>query len=186
MHPRINYFWSNQVKYYSATGHELYLYKILHTATHVMQQFFFGFTFFRIFLCPLPSLQAKQLVINYTYCYWYISICSQGMASKFDLSVQTELKVKMICSSFCCQNLVLQPRRHVLLKTCIAVIIQEYFLLCSKKIKNNISKNGKAQCEDYEFISCSHLRPAHLWDILSNSFPVHHTLIQDYMFLTSE
>ena len=36
-----------------------------------------------------------------------------------------------------------------------------------------------------KFIEWDHLRKAYLWDISSSSFPVHHKLTQEHIFLTS-
>lgn len=60
-----------------------------------------------------------------------------------------------------------------------------------KKIRNTILKSGiEAYCKRHliygdKFIEWNHFRKTYLWDISSSSFPVHHKLTKEHIFLTS-
>lgn len=162
-------------------------------ATHVLQLVFLGFTGFRFPFAHFPSHTAsghelyllvwKSVNMLSTYGFTVQYISTDGAQSNRDL-------FKILIPNFDTSNPITCSFRNIFSHIKLFFIMDISHVL--KKIKNNISKTGKATCckrhlkiKD-KFIEWDHFKEAYLWDISSNPFPIHQKLTQEHIYLTSE
>lgn len=165
-------------------------------ATHVLQLVFLGFTGFRFPFVHFPSHTAsghelyllvwKSVNMLSTYGFTVQYISTDGAQSNrylFEILIPNFDTSNPSSCSF--RNIFSHNENHKLF-----FIMDISHVL--KKIRNNISKSGKATCckrhltiKD-KFIEWDHFKEAYLWDISSNPFPIHQKLTQEHIYLTSE